>query len=201
MLTRSLFKHFLSFSLFALLLLPQISGSGSALAKKRPTATPTPRPVTHTRKFVVKLTPSRKDAANPICLNVSNSTAFGGVHPAINPPGQQVEAGVALSVTNLCTANNPVSNITISGTLNTTCATGALPDKPVPIIFPARGALDNGGTDGGSGLATSRCIISANDVPISSVLPVSVTINITANGVSTSGQLVSAPPYTINVIW
>lgn len=179
MITRNLLKPFLTFSLFALLLLPQISGPGSAFAAGPPI----------------------KDEVNPICLDVGNSTAFGGVGTAINPPGQQVEAHVVLHVINLCTANNPVSNVTISGTLNTTCAAGAIPDKPVPIILQVPGPLDQKEQWFNSGVATSRCVISANDVPISSVLPVSVNINLTANGTDTLGRLVSAPPDVINITW
>jgi hypothetical protein len=70
MFTRNLLKHFLTFSLFALLLLPQISGPGTALA-----AGPA----------------SEKDPSNPVCLDVSNSAALGGkIVPVVspNPPVQ-----------------------------------------------------------------------------------------------------------------
>jgi hypothetical protein len=125
--TKSLFKHFLLFSLFALLLLPQIRTSGSALAK-RPTATPTPRPVTHTKKSAAK---SVIKAVPSTCLSLALSTAFSdGTITVANPPGEAVNFAVVPVLYNNCG-----TTVTWGGYHNPTLEE-MIQEQPQPVCNP-----------------------------------------------------------------
>lgn len=178
MFTRKLLRHFFTFSLFALMLLPQSSAFAAGIS-----AVPSPPSLTDTD-----------------CLNVSNSTTFNAsVVPATSPPGQEVSYEAVLSVTNLCTADNPVSNIKVLGTVTTTCAGQSTVDKPAPLEYPFKGTLDNGKSATENATAFNRCIISVDNVPTTSVVPATIAIELIATGKSASGQLVTSPRINLNV--
>jgi hypothetical protein len=101
MFTKNLFKPFFTFSLLALLLMPQVGGSGTAFA-----AGPS----------------SEKDPPNPKCLDMTQTfTDAESVISVATPPGKGIQFNINYRVTNDCTANNPVSQVTITATLNATC--------------------------------------------------------------------------------
>lgn len=196
MFTRSLFKHFLSFSLFALLLLPQISEPSSALAK-RPTATPTPKPVMHVKKSVAK--PVIKTVPNT-CLSVALSTAFSdGPIAVANPPGEAITFAVALNLANNC-GTTVTSGATIEATVNTTCVDPtSTPNIEPPVSHSFPDPIVNQTSANVRGTGQAYCIAYTNGMPTATVLPANVTVTVTASGTDINGTLLQAPPVGLPV--
>ena len=101
MFTRFLFKPSLTFTICALVLLPQIAAAGTAFA----------------------VGPTSVDAVPPstlYCLDVSGSnTLYGSIVPKASPPGEQVQFTILPRVVNNCTTT--VSNIKVTFTFNAVC--------------------------------------------------------------------------------
>lgn len=174
--TRFLFKPFLTFTLIALLLLPQIEETGTALAAK-----PTP---------VSLAIPGPR-----ICLSVNNTTGgYGRIVPVANPPGEEVEFTINFDVENNCTLT--VGNIIVGGPFQGTCAEGTI--NLVKDAFLVRGNLASGQHVGEPRKYTAYCYNSADD---SSEVPTGISMSISAAGIDTNGASVVSPAIPFTVIW
>lgn len=168
---------FLTFLLFAVLLLPQISEFGSAFAAK-----------------------TSQKAVSDTCLSVALSTVFSdGAITVASPPGEAVSFAVVLDLANNC-GTTLRSGATITATVNTTCSDGTSTPQPAPPVshsFP--GPIVTSDKVDGNGQA--YCIETSNGTPTISVLPASITIVVTANGTDINGTQLQAPPVDLPVTW
>jgi hypothetical protein len=167
MFTRSVFKTSLAFTIFALVLLPQIAATGTVLAAK-----PTTKPATSPSLAV----------ANLYCLDVTGSTTLlGNVVPVPTPPGQAVQFTVLPRVANNCTTT--VSGITVTYMIKPVCPSPSISNAK-PSTFkpdkPLASGQSVGDFDGGI-------------VPITSEAPTSISVDISATGTDATGQEVFSP--------
>ncbi len=179
MFTRFLFKPSLTFTILALLLLPQIAITGTAFAAS-----------------ISDVPPS-----NFYCLDVNGSTTLtGSVVSVPSPPGTGVKFQILPRVTNNCTENNPVSNVTVTFTLKAVCPPPSL-NKTKSTSFVVPNPLAQGQPAGASYMVTTYCIVYSGVMPIASEVPTSLSVDIDATGTNASGQKVYSPVKTETVLW
>ena len=179
MFTRKLLRHFFTFSIFALMLLPQSSAFAAGIS-----AVPSPPGIPNTN-----------------CLNVSGSTvSSGSIAPTPPPgtPGQSVKYIVSYYVENNCP--DTVGSIIIGGPISVTCPGNSV-NVPQNAAFIVSGNLANGQHVDAAKNTWSYCVVYTNNVPTLSVLPTSIGMTIEAKGTDVNGISVSSPKIPMVIKW
>jgi hypothetical protein len=142
---------------------------------------------------------SQKDPPEVHCLDVSGSYNEGGsTGPADSPPGTEVDLRFHFDTMNNC--SDTVTGIIHGGIAKTIC-NGAGVAPPINLRFPLSDNLASEQHDGDNYTAIAKCVVSVNNVPTRSVIPVSVSVVVEATGTTASGQLVTSAPKTLTLTW
>ena len=179
MFTRFLFKPSLAFTIFALVLLPQIATTGTAFA-----VGPT----------------SVDNVPNFYCLDVSGSnTLLGNIAPvpSPDPPGTGVEFTALVRVANNC--ETTVSNITITFTFNANCPASTINKEKYNTFTPSKPSLQPGNNVGDYDTFIVYCTVYSGIVPIASEPPTSLSVDFDATGINANGQKVFSNVKTVTV--
>jgi hypothetical protein len=177
MFTRFLFKLSLAFTIFALVLLPQIAITGTAFA-----VGPT----------------SVDNVPNFNCLDVSGSnTLYGSVIPKDIPPGEQVQFTAFPRVVNNC--ETIVSSITVTFTFNADCPASSSNKLKSSTFRPTKPSLKPKESVGDSNKYNVYCVVYSGIVPIASEPPTSLSVDINAKGTDANGQEVFSPVKNVTV--
>ena len=177
MFTRFLFKPSLAFTIFTLVLLPQIATTGTAFA----------------------VGPSSVDnVPNFNCLDVSGSnTLYGKIVPKDIPPGEQVQFTGFPRVVNNC--ETTVSSITVTFTFKAVCPAPTVSGTKSNTFIPTKPSLKPGEPVGDSTIYDVYCVVYSGIVPIASEPPTSLSVDIDARGTDANGQEVFSPVKTVTV--
>lgn len=180
--SRVLHRTFLTCALFALLFVPQIGTTGTALAAKP------------------KANSFHPDAvSNLYCLDLSLSAVLGSQTIAVaNPPGQAVSFTFVISLFNNC-GTTLRSGATVSATINTTCPANSTPQSSSPKPYKFPDPIVDQKSDQVDGTGYASCIVEINGVPTATILPASVTLTITGTGTDINGTLLQASSVTLPV--
>jgi hypothetical protein len=177
MFTRFLFKPSLTFTILALLLLPQIATTGTAFAAS-----------------ISDVPPSTL-----YCLDVSGSnTLYGSIVPKASPPGQQVQFTGLPRVANKC--QTTVSNIKVTFTFNAVCPVQTVSNVKSSSFTPTKPSLEPGEDVGDMAQYNVYCIIYSGVVPTASDPPTSLSVDVSATGTDANGQeVLSSAVKTVTV--
>ncbi len=151
--SRILHRTFLTCTLFALLFVPQIGTTGTALAAKP------------------KANSFHPDAvSNLYCLDLSLSAVLGSQTITVaNPPGQAVSFTFVINLFNNC-GTTLMSGATVTATSTVTCPdANSTPSSSSPVFHSFDDPIVDGKSDHVDGTDQAYCIVETNDVPTATI--------------------------------